>query len=134
MKTYIISFILLISLGIISCKKSEPTSMTTQEKLVGKWNWISEITNDHYNGTPHITTYNFPAGDYMEFKSNGEITEYQSGSSMTYVYGIIDDSRIWMGSVNNIYDLKILSESDLQLYRKTGSGDDYYESTLTLKK
>ena len=59
----------------VSCKKESttptPTPKSAQEKLLGKWNIISEVYNDYYGGSSHITTYNFPAGDYVDFKSDG---------------------------------------------------------------
>jgi hypothetical protein len=133
MKIKFLIILLLPGMGFISCKK-ESTSTTTRDKLLGKWNSISEITNDYNNGVPHISTYNFSAGDYMEFNSNWRITQYQSGSSLTYDYGIIDESMIWMVIPGKNYEIKVLSASDLQLYSKTVSGSDYSESTLILKK
>lgn len=120
----------------VSCKKESASQdpKSTQEKLLGKWNWISEVTNNYYSGMPHITTYNFPAGDYMEFKSDGKVTEYQGGSTMTYDYGIIGDTKIWLVVASNIYDLKSITASDLQLYKKDVSGPDYDESTSNLKR
>lgn len=135
-KTTLAALLLTIVLApSVSCKKETATQpKTTREKLLGKWNWISEVTNDYYGGMPHITTYNFPAGDYMEFKSDGKVTEYQSGSALTYDYGIIGESKIWLLAAYNIYDVKLITASDLQLYKKDVSGADYYESTLNLKR
>lgn len=119
----------------MSCKKESSTqTKNNSEKILGKWNWVSEVTNNYYNGTSHITTYHFPAGDYMEFKTGGKVTEYQSGSTMVYDYGFIGESNIWLGSGNNIYQLILLTGSDLQLYKKEVNGTDYYESTLNFKR
>lgn len=123
-------------LPFVSCKKESttPTPKTTQEKLLGKWNWVSEVVNNYYGGIPHITTYNFPAGDYMEFKTGGKVTEYQSGSATEYDFGLIYDSKIWLLVAYNIYDLKLLTDTDLHLYKKDVTGTDYYESTLNFKR
>lgn len=119
----------------ISCKKESTTkAATSSEKILGKWNWISEVANDYYGGTSHITTYNFPSGDYMEFKSNGKATEYQSGSTSVYDYGFIDESNIWLVYMGNVYHVNTLTGTDLQLYKKEVTGPDYYESTLNLKR
>ena len=125
----------ILVMPLVSCKKESATQpKTTQEKLLGKWNWISEVVNDYYGGMPHITTYNFPAGDYMEFKSDMKVTEYQSGSVLTYDYGIINESKIWLFMAFNVYEVKLITGSDLQLYKKDVSGADYYESTLNFKR
>ena len=122
----------------VSCKKENttatPTPKSNQEKLLGKWNIISEVYNDYYGGSSHITTYNFPAGDYVDFKSDGKVTSYQGGSTVTHDYGFINESKIWWGFINYIYDLKSLTDTDLQLYKKDVTGPDYYESTLNYKR
>lgn len=124
-----------IMLPWVSCKKESTTqTKTNSEKILGKWNWISEVTNNYYSGASHITTYNFPAGDYLEFKTGGKVTQYQSGSTMVYDYGFIDESNIWMLTSSNIYHLNTLTGSDLQLNKKELTGPDYYESTLNLKR
>lgn len=87
--------------GVSRKKENNPNRATTHEKILGKWNLISEVTNDYYNGLPNIITYNFPAVDYFEFKSDGKVTEYQSGTEMTYSYGIIDGTRIWLAVTSN---------------------------------
>jgi hypothetical protein len=125
-------------MGLFSCKKEStapaPTPKTTQEKLLGKWNWISEVVNHYYGGMPHITTYNFPAGDYMEFKTNGTVAQSHSGTAITYGYGVIDETKIWLVVTGDIYELKVLTATDLQLYKKDVNGVDYDESTLIFKR
>lgn len=140
-KTFKLTFIILcttICIALFSCKKeSTPpasTPKTTQEKLLGKWNWISEVVNNYHSGMPHISTYNFPAGDYMEFKSNGTVTQSNSGVAFTFGYGMIDQTKIWLVATSEIYEIKELTASDLQLYTKDVTGPDYVERTLNFKR
>lgn len=124
-------------LPFVSCKKEStitPTAKTNQEKLLGKWNLMYEVYNNYYGGSSHITTFYFPLGDYMEFNSNGKVNSSQVGGTFTGDYGFITESKIWYGFINNIYDLKLLTDTDLQLYKKDVNGADYYESTLHLKR
>lgn len=119
----------------VSCKKeSTSTKQATREKIMGKWNWISEVTNDYYGGMPHIITYNFSAGDYIEFKSDGKVTEHERGTVSIYDYGVIDETRIWLIDPSNVYTLTFVTASDLQVSQKTSSAAGYYESTLHLKR
>ena len=108
-------FLTAAMLHCVSCKKESTTATpkSTQDKLLGKWNMISEVQNDYYSGSSHITTNNFQAGDYLDFKSDGKVTNYQSGSTFTYDYGVINESKIWLLSTGYIYDLKLLTETDL---------------------
>jgi hypothetical protein len=135
-KTILTVFLIAVVMLLwISCKKASSTQeKTNTEKILGKWNWISEVVNNYYGGASHITTYPFPTGDYMEFKTGGKVTEYQSGSTMVYDYGFIDESNIWLLNSSNIYHLNTLTGTDLQLYKKEVTGPDYYESTLNWKK
>ena len=58
------SIILLFSMGFMACKKESTTQVkTTQEKLLGKWNFVSTISNHFYSGFPHIVTTAGAAGD-----------------------------------------------------------------------
>lgn len=136
MTTKILSIILLAAIGFTACKKeSAAKPVTTQDKLLGKWNLITEVTNDYYGGASHPHNYPFAAGDYMEFKSDGKVIQYNSGSSMTFDYGLIGDTQVWFILPSNLFDLKLLTGTDLQLYNKdVYSPTEYYESTLILKK
>ena len=135
MKTKLISIVLLISMSFIACKKESTTLPNPNiQKLIGKWNTVSEVTNDYYSGSSHITTYNYPAGDYSEFKIGGKFYSYSSGSTVDADYGFINASNIWIGLPSNLLEIKILTATDLQLYQKTISGADYTEVTTNFKK
>ena len=99
----------------MACKKSTTKVQATQEKLLGKWNLVSELTNDFYSVTSHLYTYPFATGDHMEFKSDRKYIEFKSGSSSTYDYGIVNDSQVWLDYPGNVYDLKSLTASGLLL-------------------
>lgn len=140
-KTFKLTFAILcttICIAVFSCKKenaAEQPPKTTQEKLIGKWNLISEFTNNYYNGTPHYQTYLFAAGDYVEFTTAGKYIEFKSGSSATYDYGMVNESNIWLLVPGNNYELRSMTATSVELYKKTVySATEYYESTLSLKK
>ncbi len=136
MTVKIMIIILFLSMGFMACKKESPAKVqTTQEKLLGKWNLVSELTNDFYGGTSHLHTYPFSSGDYVEFTSDGKYIEFKSGSSTTYNYGMVNDSQVWLLFSGNVYDLKSLTATALQLYHKeVFMPNEYYESTLSLTK
>ena len=136
MTNKILSIILLISTGFIACKKESITQpKTTQEKMLGKWNLVSTVTNDFYNGSPHLTTYTWLPSDYIDFRANGKAYGYNNGSYDTTTYGIIDDSKMWIEDAAYMYDIQTLSETDLKLYRKEiFSSTEYTEATATAKR
>ena len=136
MITKILSILLLAAIGFTACKKeSAAKPVTPQDKLLGKWNLISDQTNNYYSGAAHIYTYPFAADAYMEFRTDGKVIQYENGSSMTYDYGIVGDSQIWFVLPGNTRDIRSLTATDLQLYNKDiCSPTEYYESTLILKR
>ena len=136
MTTKIMGIILLICTGIIACKKENTTPpKTTQDKLLGKWNWVTDIENDFYNGTSHVTTYPLSAGSYWEFGNDGKVIQYDTGGTLIYDFAIVSDTQVWFVYPGNVYVLKTLTANDLQLYKKVvTSATEYYETTTTFKK
>lgn len=140
-KGFKLTFVILcttICLAFFSCKKENAAAQpqkTTREKLIGKWNLISEFTNNYYNGASHYQTYPFAAGDYVEFTNAGKYIEFKSGTTETYDYGLVNESNIWLLVPGNNYELRSMTETSVQLYKKTVySSTEYHESTLSLKK
>jgi hypothetical protein len=131
MKTIFISIVLLFSLSFISCKKETTTlPKTSLEKILGKWKLVTTVTNDFYNGSSHLDTIVWQAGDYIDFRIDGKAYGYNSGSYDTTFYGIINNSKLWIDDVSYVFDIKILTESDLQVYRKEIiSQTEYSEGT-----
>ncbi len=136
MKTKLIIITLLISMSFMACKKESTTQpKTTLEKILGKWKLVTTVTNDFYNGSPHLDTIVWPAGDYIDFRIDGKAYGYNSGSYDTSTYGIINNSKLWIDDVSYLYDIKILTEADLQVYRKDIiSPTEYSEGTATAKR
>ena len=136
MSTKILGIVLLISMGFLACKKeSTPQPKTTQEKLLGKWNYISTVSNHFYSGSSHIMTVTGAAGDYADFRNDGKVYSLTNGSRDTAAYGIVNDSKIWIDNTSTTFDLKVFTETDLQLYHKEIlNATDYDEATVTLKK
>ena len=136
MTTKIMSIILLLSMGFTACKKeSTPQPKTTQEKLSGKWNFVSTISNHFYSGSSHIITTTGAAGDYVDFRNDGKLYSYIIGSYDTIAYGIVNESKIWIDNTTYTFDLKVFTDTDLQMYHKEiPNATDYDETTVTLKK
>lgn len=130
------SIILLFSMGFMACKKESTTQVkTTQEKLLGKWNFVSTISNHFYSGFPHIVTTAGAAGDYADFRNDGKVYSYIIGSYDTAAYGIVNESKIWIVDASNTFDLKIFTDTDLQMYQKAiVNATDYDEATVNLKR
>jgi hypothetical protein len=116
--------------ALMSCKKEKVK--TTQEKISGRWSIVSIVDNDYYSGSSHITTYTGTAADYLEFKNDGTVFVSFTGITNNSHYGLIGDTKIWIESDN--YDIKTLTDNQFVLYSKDSYGNDYYESTMNLKR
>ncbi|MEO6253697.1 MAG: hypothetical protein ABIO79_10340 [Ferruginibacter sp.] len=123
---------------LASCEKEVATTKTTKEKLVGRWNYVSRVSNHFYNDSSHITTYTYQAGDYIQFYNNGTVTSLENGISNSNTYGVIDATTIWIGNWIDWTTIKSLTGTDMQFYIKTNNGFgttiNYTETTTNLKK
>ncbi len=118
---------------MMSCKKeSTPAPKSTLEKVMGKWSYKSSAFNYFYSGIPHLITITGTALDYADFRSDGKVYSYITGTYDTVSYSIISDVKMWIDDSTQVFDIQTLTDKDFKLYNKTNyTGGDYDESTLT---
>jgi hypothetical protein len=135
MKTKILLIVLLISMGIIACKKESTAPVSTQDRISGKWKLESTVSNDFYSGTSHINTYTGTAADYADFRNDGKVYSFVNNNYDTAAYGIISDTKMWIENSTDTFDILTLTDANLKIYRKeTYNATEYYESTTTMKR
>ena len=136
MKKITLSIMLFTCIGFIACKKESTAKQpTTQDKLLGKWNLISVDINDYFSGVAHPYIYTYAPGDYMDFRNDGKLYGRFIGAYDTVAYAIISDSKIWIDTPADVYDIKSMTAKDMQLYTKTiYNVTDYSESTVKLNR
>lgn len=126
------------SLTLLSaCKKSDSSSSqpTTQQKIQAKWHYISTVINNYYSGSPHVVTLNGNAADYADFRNDNKVYSYTAGAYDTSAYTIINDTKMWIDTPQDEYEIKKLTTGDFILYNKeTISATEYTETTITLNK
>ncbi|MFL5748683.1 MAG: lipocalin family protein [Niastella sp.] len=136
MKKTVLS-VLALSALVYSCKKDDDKS--NAEKLIGKWNKITMIENNHEYGVDNKDTLNYPAGSTsIEFLNNGTFYEKARVYNDTGVYKI-DGVNLFLtykgNTESDTLTIKSLTDNDMTLYYKdAGSNGDYFESTGTYKK
>ena len=131
----LLTIVLLISMGFIACKKESSTPKTTQDKISGKWNLQSAVTNNYYSGSSHIITYTGTAADYADFRNDGKVYSFVDGSYDTSRYAIISDTKMWIDNDSTVFDIQTLTNTDFKIYMKEIYGPgDYHESTTSLKR
>ena len=121
---------------VVSCKKEAASAPpTTQEKVLGKWKIQSVVDNFYYSGSAHILAYPIGATDYADFRNDGKIYFYEFGNYDTTGYGIISDTKLWLDTPADIYDIQALTNSAMKLYQKDISSlPDYIETTSSFSK
>ena len=120
---------------LTACKKEFLTSTkTTREKIEGRWSFQTLVHADYHSGSSNTSTYAGALYDYVEFGHDGIIYSSMYGWD-TQPYGLITGSTLWVEAFYNLFELKVLTNSELQLYRKipglyaTDYSEDYFYFT-----
>lgn len=73
-KQAILMLILASIITLTGCKKDKFADKTTQEKILGKWKFVSVTTETTRPSTPVETiTEQADEGDYFDFRNDGEL-------------------------------------------------------------
>ncbi|MEO7308018.1 MAG: hypothetical protein ABIR78_07815 [Ferruginibacter sp.] len=119
----------------VSCKKADKTPRSTQNRIAGKWKFELSVIDNFYSGTSHITTYTGNASDYVDFRNDSKVYSFVDGNYDTSAYGIISDTKMWIGASSAVFDIQTLTDTDFKIYMKEIYGPgDYHESTINLKR
>lgn len=115
LKPFVLSFLLLAS-----CEKPENDVISNSNKLLGKWNWINQISWYKPSGsniTIKDTTY-FPTGTgFLEFKPNATYFWKDSYGVDSGKYSISGNKLIFQNNnAKDSFDIKELTDNSLSLY------------------
>ncbi len=114
-----------------ACKKDK--EKTTSEKVLGKWNVTNTVNNSFYNNTAHVTTQNGIAGDYADFRADGNVYSKDGTYLDTAAYSItVDNKLVYDGET---FDIRTLTDNQFVLYSKyvyPNTPANYEETTLNL--
>lgn len=130
LKPFVLSFLLLAS-----CEKPENDVISNSNKLLGKWNWINQISwykAPGSNITDKDTTY-FPTGSgYLEFKPNATFFWKDSYGVDSGTYSISGNKVFFQFSYDkDSLDIKELTEKSLSLYVNKNSGREELWNNFT---
>jgi hypothetical protein len=122
------------SMALFSACKKKDVEKTTAEKIIGKWSLVSDSFNDYYGGSSHVVNYTGTAADYIEFKSDGNVSASYQGIYNTSTYNLQGDIKVVIAGHTN--DITTLTNNSLVLYSKTAGAiaGEYEEETSTFKK
>jgi hypothetical protein len=134
------TFVRFLSIGFVAsamiftaCKKESGKS--NEEKIVGKWTPEAVYLNFYSNGTSLKDTSYAPDDAYMQFNSDKTIVSFGEGESISGTWSINDNKLTVDVEAADIYDIKKLTDHELDLYLKTSDDNGgYQEQTLHLTK
>ena len=132
---------------LASCKdtkQNDPKPLTpveqTQQKLVGKWNYVSQDVKFYEKGSSTVyssKTYSYKEGDYLDILAK-EMKDYRSNALLiTVTYQVIDASHIqetYNGTVNPLIEIRELTDNSLVVYRESIDNDQRRFTYLTTFK
>lgn len=126
----LVVFTLVGSTTITGCKKDKEASK--QEQIVGNWNMDKIYFEMSLLGETSKDTTVFEDGEYVNFKADGTLTS-NDGNGTWEVTGnklkVVDPE-----DGPQEFEIKKLDGTQLQLYVKEVEGDNYFESTMFLKR
>ncbi|MES2430391.1 MAG: lipocalin family protein [Bacteroidota bacterium] len=135
MKKRILFLSTMIILILNACKKEE---VTTQEKITARWK-IQNIEGASVSGsTTTSSNYVGLPSDYIDFRTDNKIYSSVNGTVDTASYAVSGNTITVTpdpGDAPLVYEVKSVSNTDLQLYnRNTISATAYTAITVNLKK
>lgn len=133
-KTTLILLALVSIITITGCKKDKNDDMSTQEKIMGKWNYISQITETAEPPNPvKIITRPGKPGDYIDFRSDDTLYfVINGGEEKQDDYTLLNDTEIIIDG--GTYTITELSESKFVMRHISQEGGRTYTITITLNK
>jgi len=146
MKKLILLSLIIIAIGLNSCKKegTTQTSQTDNSKLItGQWHWVEQTYQDYTNnvltGSEDYTTILDPTS-YFEFDANGTFIEKPQNTTNVLdsgVYHITGDTLYIKRNIDNNtsnYFIKKLTSSSLIIHLTTGVSPYRGEVEYTMKR
>jgi hypothetical protein len=128
-----IFFLAFASMALLSACKKKDVEKTTAEKISGRWNVVSDISNDYFSNQDHRATIIGLATDYADFRADGKVYAQIGGQKDTSIYTIVSDNKI--NFEGDVTDIRTLTENQFVLYSKSPYGtSSYFERTLSLSR
>ena len=90
----ILSLIAIVTIIFTACKKDDPATPTTLQKLQGKWNFQKGYYHEYYNGSHSYDTSFAVAGDYADFRTDGKVYFKFENDFDTLGYSVLGDNKL----------------------------------------
>jgi hypothetical protein len=133
-KTTLLLLVLVSIITVTGCKKDKFSDKSTQEKILGKWNYISQITETAEPPNPtKVITRPGKAGDYIDFRSDRTMYYVINGGvEKQDHYSLTNDTEIIIDG--GPYTITELTESRFVMRNISQEGGRTYTIIITLSK
>ncbi|MBC7400649.1 MAG: hypothetical protein H7289_11955 [Mucilaginibacter sp.] len=134
-----ITLTITLTYTLTGCRNLPPITptLTTEQKLVGKWTVKNAIGDYTTQGNNHKDTTYFTAADYYDFRADGTITMFMEGVAYTGNWKVTN-GKLKFTNTNYMeyasFDLPILTTTNLQIYLKEVTNITSLEQKLNLTK
>ena len=120
---------------LFSCDKDKDKDNRRSEQLKQKWNWVKRYDTTFYSSNSYtsIETSGQP-GDYWDFGTDDTATFSGSGSSIRIGYKFIESNMTIQMQGGTIYQIRELTDSNLELYGGIQINNVNYNSHFFMKR
>ena len=112
----------------ISCGKNSDKPATTLSQIQAKWN----LTSINLHAVLFDSTYNGAAGDYFDFRTDGNMYSSVDGENDTTAYSLLSNNQLLLGG--DTAAIKQLSSSQFVFEKDTLIETIPVEITFSLNK
>ncbi|MEJ7912748.1 MAG: hypothetical protein WKF70_06315 [Chitinophagaceae bacterium] len=136
---YTLSLTVIAGIFLAGCSKKsdDPDSgdiTKVTQMLEGKWVFASYTKNNHRSSRDNVSSTSGSPGDYVTFANDGKVMLRLLGYDDVSTYSVRANNKLLFYGPD-VFDIKTLSASRLELYRKDIiSTTDYTEETFVFTR
>lgn len=123
--------LLFSSVLFAACSKDDDID-DVDEQLQNRWSVTNAILFEGPPTSDTLLNYTGTAADYFDFRSNGQVYTSLNGLTDTSTYRVIAGNKIVVDT--DTADIRILTNSNLQLFTKTIDNGITQETTVNLRR
>ena len=72
---------------------------------------------------------------YADYRNESKVYNYINGLLDTTIYGIVNNSKVWIDNTSDVFHMKVITENVLELYNnEILSVSNYDETTIRFEK
>jgi hypothetical protein len=122
--------LLALLFSVTACKKDKEPEKTIQEKILGKWTYVSSTVTT--TKPPSTDTRPAEPGDYMDFRADGKLLVRMNAAERAGTYSINTENKLQVG--DEAYDIDELNDRKLTFSISEKDDDNIDKLSYNLSK